>query len=373
MPRHLVVGAGFAGSMAAYTLAKNGSDVVVLERKTRLEKPWWTTGAISREALAEVGILDKIPSSCVASDLRGFHLIFPGDVSWEFDYGVTVGHILYPGEFYEWLASMAEQEGARYRLGSEYRPGVESADYIIGADGFTSSVAKYHFPDEQVPEQDVHVGYEEHVELDSVDRSKFYLYFGWGVAPQGYAWVFPTKEGAKVGFGVPVSLCKRIDIRKILDRFLKLYPQYAGKPLSREGGLIPTCMPRRKMVNKNVLLVGDAARFVDPLTGAGIRNALLSGHRAAKSVLANRPDLYPEYMMPVRREMRYRFFLKRLFYRLNDEEMSGLAYCLKGVPPEEPRIIKVFKCFGKGLLHRPRVLSTLRHMVAEAHWLAYQL
>lgn len=116
----------------------------------------------------------------------------------------------------------------------------------------------------------------------------------------GYAWIFPVGENrANVGIGVGYRFTGAKDIRKMFEKFIRNNP-YAREKLkdarmetgSLKGWPLPFGSFPGKRGMKNVLLLGDAASFVDPLTGEGIYYALKSGELAAEAVSAGlgRPD-----------------------------------------------------------------------------------
>ncbi|MEK6851086.1 MAG: NAD(P)/FAD-dependent oxidoreductase, partial [Candidatus Thermoplasmatota archaeon] len=75
----------------------------------------------------------------------------------------------------------------------------------------------------------------------------------------------------------------RADARLYLDRFVRDRPSLArGQVLQEIAGAVSVSPPLERTVADGLILVGDAARLVDPLTGGGIRNACLSGRFAGE-------------------------------------------------------------------------------------------
>jgi digeranylgeranylglycerophospholipid reductase len=108
------------------------------------------------------------------------------------------------------------------------------------------------------------------------------------LAPGGYVWVFPKGEGrANVGLGVQADLWQRPggpkDVRGYLDRFIEGRRALAqGYPVTLIAGNVPVAPSPVRLVADGLMLVGDAARQVDPLTGGGIVNAMLAGQIAGQ-------------------------------------------------------------------------------------------
>jgi len=97
----------------------------------------------------------------------------------------------------------------------------------------------------------------------------------------GYGWLFPKGELANLGVGGWGSLSEMLDIA--LDNFSDfVYPDLVGST----GGAIPVSGVPRRLARGGILLVGDAAGFADPITGAGIANAYESGSYAAETISA---------------------------------------------------------------------------------------
>jgi digeranylgeranylglycerophospholipid reductase len=103
-------------------------------------------------------------------------------------------------------------------------------------------------------------------------------------APGGYAWVFPKGDGkANVGLGIQADLGRHTALA-YLNRFVEQEPALAvGSPVTMIVGNVPVALPGSRLVADGLMLVGDAARQVDPLTGGGIINAMIAGHLAAQA------------------------------------------------------------------------------------------
>jgi digeranylgeranylglycerophospholipid reductase len=108
----------------------------------------------------------------------------------------------------------------------------------------------------------------------------FEIHFGAKYAPSGYAWVFPKGDGeANFGLGVLASTKKRPT--ELLARFKKdMAPQ--AKSVRMVAGCIPSTLPLPKTVKENIMLVGDAARQTNAVSGGGIANAIIAGKMAGE-------------------------------------------------------------------------------------------
>lgn len=107
----------------------------------------------------------------------------------------------------------------------------------------------------------------------------------------GYFWIFPLPNGmCNVGVGMRSDYVskKRINLKKELQDIITKYPQLQerfknAKPVDDIRGYgLPLGSKKRKLSGDNYMLIGDAASLIDPFTGEGIGNAILSGYTAAQ-------------------------------------------------------------------------------------------
>jgi digeranylgeranylglycerophospholipid reductase len=117
----------------------------------------------------------------------------------------------------------------------------------------------------------------DHVETDGMLE----IVTGFEWAPGGYAWLFPKGHGyAEVGLGVIRTLTNQ-DARWHLDHFMQNSFMAGRLKHSRilevQGGGVPLAPPLKQQYTDHVILVGDAARHVNPITGGGIHTALRGG------------------------------------------------------------------------------------------------
>ncbi|GIV43199.1 MAG: geranylgeranyl hydrogenase BchP [Bacteroidia bacterium] len=107
----------------------------------------------------------------------------------------------------------------------------------------------------------------------------------------GYLWIFPLPNGlANVGVGMRSDVIrkKKIDLKKAMHHCIHEHPflKHRFKDAKIMDGMkgfgLPLGSKKRKISGKGYLLVGDAASLIDPFTGEGIGNALVSGMLAAQ-------------------------------------------------------------------------------------------
>jgi flavin-dependent dehydrogenase len=129
--------------------------------------------------------------------------------------------------------------------------------------------------------------------LDNVEETRSEIYFDKKYLP-GYFWIFPITGGvANVGFGMlsEDAVRKNINVKKSFYDFIERSEvlQYKFKHAKQDGALqgcgLPLGSRWTRMSGDHFILAGDAASLVDPVSGAGIGNAVLSGKLAAEQTI----------------------------------------------------------------------------------------
>ena len=320
MPPHagscdlLIVGASFAGLVAARTAAMRGVDVVVLEAKPEAGAHVATTGILVKEAAEEIDLPHALTRRVHgvrlhAPNLRHIDLFSPGS----FFLTTDTANLL------RWLAREALRAGARIKYGTHFA-GAEregnrfriagldlDARYILGADGARSAVAR-HFGLGR--NERFLVGVEAEFEgLDTVDPRFLHCFLDRNLAPGYLAWVAPGPHVTQVG--VAAGAGRRVSLPAFLARTEPMFGFSRARIIERRAGRIPAGGLVRPWSAPGIMLVGDAAGMVSPATGGGIRLAFQFGRRAAQAIADHLLHLGPAPETVLARELP-RFRLKRL-------------------------------------------------------------
>lgn len=307
----VVIGAGPAGSMAALYAARHGASVLLLEKRQEIGSPVRCAEGISAEALRR--FFEPMPSF-IASTITGAAFYFQDGKTFKLwkSFRAGEGFILERRIFDRFLAEEAARAGAKVLVktpaigllidGGRIRgvkvkaAGVEKeveAKAVIAADGVESEAGRWAGIDTTLPPKEAISCAQFLLSGIEVDPSITLYYLTPEFAPGGYAWVFPKGEGkANVGLGVQANLARE-PVINYLVRFVESIPALSkGSPVALITGLVPL-RPLETIVGPGIMLVGDAAGQVDPLTGGGIPFAMaagaLAGEVAARFVRGESP------------------------------------------------------------------------------------
>ena len=160
------------------------------------------------------------------------------------------------------------------------------ARVVIGADGVETMVGRWAGLDTRVPARDMESCAQYVVQGIDFDPDAIYLQFGDGIAPGGYAWLFPKGEGiANVGLGIVALKSDGRNARAYLDAWIaRRYPRGARTGYTVGGVIVHTTI--RQTYTDGVLVAGDAAHMINPLSGGGIVNAMKAGRLAGRTAAA---------------------------------------------------------------------------------------
>jgi flavin-dependent dehydrogenase len=279
-----IVGGSFAGLAAARTAALRGLKVAVIDAKSEPGARVRTTGIVVKEASDDF----DLPANLMRK-VRGVKLYAPDNRSVEMSA---------PGYFFQatdtagvlrWMASEAERAGATLMYGhkftgaTEYERGIAlpeldiHARYLIGADGVKSRVAEAFSLSQNTR---FLAGLEIECEPLAIDPRFLHCLADSQIAPGYIAWVVPGVNGTQIG--VAARRPVKPDMAALLERVRGLCDLKDIRVIERRSGLIPTGGVLRNIGRGRVMLIGDAAGMVSPVTGGGIHTALHFGRRAAQ-------------------------------------------------------------------------------------------
>jgi len=364
----IVIGAGPAGSVAARFAAQGGARVLMLERDREPGIP-----VRCAEGVSDAGIKPFINPDprWIAARIDGARLHAPCG-EWVDMTHVGTGYVLERRIFDTELANLALRAGTRLLCkadavgllkeegriaGVQYRVGgvlhEARCRIVIGADGVESRVGRW-------------AGMRTAVSLSDIDTCAQYtlagiqtvpnlceFYFGRQVSPGGYVWVFPkSPDTANVGIGISGNLAAAKGPREYLDEFMEQRFPNARINCITYGG-VPTSASLKDISGDGILLVGDAARQVNPITGGGIVQAMvgaeLAGRTAARAIATGDVShkALREYdklwMNALGNTQRTMWSLKERFLNMTDERFDNLVRTFQNLPQDQFDLKSLFK------------------------------
>ncbi|HZW04700.1 MAG TPA: geranylgeranyl reductase family protein [Anaerolineaceae bacterium] len=317
----IVVGSGPGGASAAYYLSQAGAKVLVLEKES-LPRYKTCGGGVSIQTLNKYFPFSFEP--VIETQARSISYV-TGRLAVQvpltepslvmvmrdrFD-----AHILAHAQAEVLTQTAVSQiEEAPDRVVVRTRTGQTfTGRYLIGADGANSAVAKAS----GLRRKKITAAAVEAEVPVSPERLRDYQTnpaFIFGETRLGYAWIFPKADHLSVGLAIlrprPGEL--QAALKRFADRF--------QLPIEKErlhGHPIPLHLRHEPVATRRVLLVGDAAGLVDPLSGEGIRMAIKSAHLASQAILSDQAEQYSRWVeAKIGRDLRLALPLGRLFYLL---------------------------------------------------------
>lgn len=353
-----------AGLHTALELLKLGFKPTIYERRPNPKTGIVCAGGISLWALRRSGL--ALPKGTVASQITHIRIHAPNGHFWQGgEREIAIAYTLWRDKLEEGLARRVRKLGGiinyNRKVGTqEFRSLGREYEFIVGADGIMGVTRMALNLPKPFPE-DIHIGVQQLCTLpwDLHPKNRIDLYFGRSVAHRGYAWIFPVGKGkARVGLGTPLS--EKAGSINLLDVFTK---RIGATPLEPpKAKLIPTTKPLRDPAFGNILLVGDAGNFTDPLTGGGILGAVVSAKAAAKAIAEGDLNRYKKHVGWLTSQNMVRYRLKQALGELSDQELNELVWCLEGFQVHPTRMsLNIMRALLALALHKPRLLS--RHKV----------
>ncbi len=379
----LVVGGGPGGLVAAREAAgaKPSLEVLLIERDRAIGAPVRCGEGVGSAGVGE--FIDPTNAPWVARRITRVIFWAPDGTEVRVAEG-DVGFVLDRTRFEPALAAQAGTAGAEIRVGTEAtalrRDGDRwmvatrgpwgdvdvSARVVIAADGVEGMVGRWAGLDTRVPSRDMESCAQYLVTGIDFDPDAIYLHFGDTIAPGGYAWLFPKGVGvANVGLGIVALKGDKRPARAYLDDYIGAKFPRATKAGYTVGGVIVHTTIKRT-VTDGLLVCGDAAHMVNPLSGGGIVNAMKAGRLAARTAAdaieagdtsAARLQRYHDAWMAMLGDDHLRFYrLKEALGKFDDGFYNDLARTVNRIPQEKRSLRRIF---GAALIHHPTLLPVV--------------
>jgi digeranylgeranylglycerophospholipid reductase len=283
----VIIGAGFAGLVCARVAAERGLKAAVLDKKPEPGVQLHTTGIMVKEAADEL----HIPTQFTRK-VRGVRLYAPGMKQVDLDSPGYYFLATDTGGVLRWLAEEAAAAGAGLIFGQPFegarrddegitldRPAIRTR-YLVGADGARSQVARFFGLGTN---SRMLVGAEtELYGVNGIDPDRLHCFLDSELSPGYIGWAVPGLGVTQVGLAC--RLGGKPDLLALIDKLRDVFDFDDARVAERRSGLIPVGGTVRPFSTDRVLLVGDAAGTVSPLTAGGIHPAFRYGRRAAQVI-----------------------------------------------------------------------------------------
>jgi len=382
-PDVAIIGGGPIGIHTAARLADAGLKVVVIEADATIGKPRWCTGLVSEDVFEKFGI----SSNSLQNRLSEARVISPFGSEMSFTNNKMKVCVIDRTSFDQELCKNAEEKGVKFLLNttcqnidigpSEVKLSIESrgrktevrSQMCVLATGI-----RYGFHGK------LGLGMPDHF-LDSVQSEYFTkdvehveVYLGSFFAPKSFAWVVPVNQNScRIGISTNSNsheyLAKLLKSPYMKNRILKTTnPKLIKRPIP--VGTIKKTFARR------LLVVGDAAGQVKPISGGGIYYGLISSNIASEVIIeAFRRNSFDENFLSnyetnwkkrIGFELTIGLWLRNSFNNCTDEQIDSLVKLCN-----EPSILRIFKDYDyfnkhgklfKALVKKPAFWSTIYKM-----------
>ncbi|MFA5752924.1 MAG: geranylgeranyl reductase family protein [Bacteroidales bacterium] len=320
----LIIGGGPAGAMAGIELQKKGIRTCIIDKKT-FPRTKLCGGMLTQKSM------DLVVRHCPGLDPEDFVVEKTGTADFYYE-GKKLNRFPTRTVYYLTERTIFDDRLIRYYLAQggtimqnivikagdiHFKENAITVDtkkvgyeFLVGADGCNGVLCRAA----HIKRHD-YLCLEGNVPRNQDKEKEFRIYFG--VAGKGYGWYFPKKEHYCTGMGGKGSG------RTIRDQANRFFRQVTDLQVQQvKGAFIPSGKRlKTRRIPKNVLPVGDAAGFADPISGEGLYYAMLSGilaadaiSNSAKSKNRNALRLYNKNVLPIRQNIRAALFWQKILY-----------------------------------------------------------
>jgi digeranylgeranylglycerophospholipid reductase len=283
----VITGASFAGLACGKAAAERGLKTVILEKKPEPGAYPHTTGILVKEIADQWNFPRRYTRK-----IRGVRLYSPSLKYIDLE---SPGYSFFATDtpnLMRWFAGQAQAAGAAIKFHSPFQRARCENDYLslaqhdlkcrylVGCDGALSHTAKTLSLGRN---KDFLFGVEaEFTGITGLDENYLHVFLDAQLAPGYIAWIVPGVDVTQIGLAVRRPHMPKLD--NMITKMKSLFDFTHSEMVGQRAGLIPCGGLVHPFARNNVLLLGDAAGMVSPLTGGGIHPALEIGHIAGVAI-----------------------------------------------------------------------------------------
>lgn len=337
-----VIGAGPAGSMAAYELATAGWQVVVCEEHAMVGRPVDCSGVIGAEAFERLAL----PRSSIRDTLTSLSVTSPKGRTFVYEPDRPLAHLVDRAAFDQALVERACEAGAELWMSARVQSlNVEEdrVELVVAGEPprrlraravILAGGPRYQFQRQLGMGSPSKFLKTVQAEVEHEDGGRARIFFGSQIAAGSFAWALPVRDPAQARIKVGISTTA--DGQAAFKNFiasLKTQGVLNGHAVQPKGWLIPI-QPLPRTFADRVLAVGDAAGQTKPTTGGGLYYGLLcarvagqvlSEHLRSGDVSARKLSIYEHcWRRVLGKELQTSLLFRRIIERLSDEELETL-------------------------------------------------
>jgi len=365
----IVVGAGPSGSTFARIAASNGLSVLLFERKTKIGIPVRCGEGIID---SDLRLFYEPRSEWISNTVNKFCFVAPNGSSTTFKFK-DKGYILNRKIFDNDLATLAEKEGATvvtnaYVSGLLFEndkvvgvkgicnnePFELKSKLVIGADGVESRIGRMAGINTTLKLNEIGSGYQKTISGINIDKSVCSFYISNRLTTEGYIWIFPKgNDKANIGIGISGKASSNGEsAKKRLNDYLdQNFPNHKVESIAVGG--IPISKPLKQMVADGIMLIGDAARTVNPLSGGGLILGMKSAVKAVDVAVKifkddletsklNLMEYQKRWMANEGKQINRIYRIKQAVEKLTDENLNRIIKKVNKLPMDKRSIARLF-------------------------------
>jgi len=306
----VIIGAGIAGTTAAYFIARNGFSVALVDIKSEENIGKKVCGdAVGEHHFIELGLEKPVIGEDATGIYEGVRVVSP-DNKYYIDVmgrGYSLdrqkfGYKMYKRAIDAGVEAFLKHYFAKPIIEGSWVKGVVIRDrkgsekvlrskVVVDASGVTgvvrTSLPQDWWITERIPKEDFNITYREIIEGDiqGIDEKYAYIYINVDIAPGGYWWLFPKGGGIyNIGLGIQWKEGNP-NPKANYEKYIKTSLKGAIRSvIDGGGGLVPTRRPISCMVWNGFVVIGDAAATANPIHGGGIGSAMISAKTASDTI-----------------------------------------------------------------------------------------